>query len=65
LNIKVAENYCDSCTALLGSETYCRTILFEGIEYEDVPAKAIRQAAYKAMGVKKNGQTIRKLWMLQ
>lgn len=52
LNIEVAENYCDSCTALLGAETYCRTIKFEGNEYEDIPAKAIRQAAYKALGIK-------------
>lgn len=54
LNIKVAENYCESCTVLLESETYCRTIIFEGNEYEDIPAKAIRQAAYKVMGLKEN-----------
>ncbi len=54
LNIKVTENYCESCSALLGSKTYCRTIVFEGNEYEDIPAKAIRQAAYKIMGLEKN-----------
>lgn len=51
LDIKVSENYCDSCTTLLGKETHCRTVVFEGNEYEDIPAKAIRQAAYKALGL--------------
>lgn len=51
LEIQISENYCDSCTALLGKETYCRTITFEGNEYEDVPAKAIRKAALKALGI--------------
>lgn len=51
LDIEVSENYCDSCTALLGKETYCRAVKFEGNDYEDIPAKAIRQAAYKALGL--------------
>jgi len=51
LQIEVAQNYCESCTTLLGNETYCRTIKYEGEEYEDIPAKAIRQAAYKALGI--------------
>ncbi|AFV01150.1 MULTISPECIES: DUF2703 domain-containing protein [unclassified Dehalobacter] len=51
LNIEVSENYCDSCTTLLGAETYCRTVRYEGNEYEDIPAKAIRQAALKVMGI--------------
>lgn len=51
LKIKVSENYCESCTALLGNDTYCRTVMFEGNEYEDIPAKAIRQAAYKSLGL--------------
>jgi len=50
IDIKIADNYCESCTSLLGTETYCRTVIFEGNEYEDVPAKAIRQAAYKVLG---------------
>ena len=54
LNIKVSENYCESCTALIGSETYCRTIEFDGNEYEDIPAKAIRQAAYSVLGIKED-----------
>lgn len=51
LDIEIAENYCASCTNLLGKETYCRTVKFEGNEYEDIPAKAIRQAAYKVLGL--------------
>lgn len=56
LNIEVSENYCDSCTALLGKETYCRAVKFEGNDYEDIPAKAIRQAAYKVLGVEEPKQ---------
>ena len=51
LSIKVSENYCDSCTLLLGKKTYCRTVFYEGNEYEDIPAKAIRQAALKILGM--------------
>ncbi|HCC07210.1 MAG TPA: hypothetical protein DEP72_03460 [Clostridiales bacterium] len=51
LNIEVSKNYCDSCTSLLGTEAYCRTVMYDGSEYEDIPAKAIREAAYKALGI--------------
>lgn len=51
LNITVSENYCASCTSLLGKETFCRTIIYDGNEYEDIPAKAIRQAAYQVLGL--------------
>ncbi|MDD2574721.1 MAG: DUF2703 domain-containing protein [Bacillota bacterium] len=51
LDIEVSENYCASCTDMLGRETYCRTVTFEGSEYEDIPAKAIRKAAYKVLGI--------------
>ncbi|MCM1565234.1 MAG: DUF2703 domain-containing protein [Dehalobacter sp.] len=51
LNIEVSENYCDSCTTLLGTKTYCRMVKYEGNEYEDIPAKAIRQAALKVLGM--------------
>ncbi len=51
LDIKVSENYCDSCSNLLGTKTYCRTIIYEDNEYEDIPAKAIRQAAFKVLGI--------------
>jgi len=51
LDIRVSENACESCSALLGQKTYCRTVMFNGSEYEDIPEKAIRQAAYKALGL--------------
>ena len=51
LEIEVSHNYCGSCSDLVGSETYCRAVVFEGTEYEDIPAKAIRKAAYKAAGL--------------
>lgn len=57
LKIEVLENYCDSCTTLLGTDTYCRTIMFEGNEYEEIPAKAIRQAAYKVLGIEEAART--------
>lgn len=49
LEIKVSENYCSSCTDLVGHETYCRTVFYDGGEYEDIPAKAIREAVYKVL----------------
>lgn len=51
LNIKITENYCDSCTALLGKDTYCRMVTYEGNDYEDIPAKAIRHAVLKVLGI--------------
>jgi hypothetical protein len=51
LNIEVSKNYCDSCSNLLGTDIYCRTVKYEGDEYEDIPAKAIRQAAFKVLGI--------------
>ena len=51
LNIEVSTNFCDSCTNLVGTDIYCRTVTFEGNEYEDIPAKAIRQAALKILGL--------------
>ncbi len=49
IDMEVRENYCASCSDLVGSETYCRTIIFDGEEYDDIPAKAIRQAALKVI----------------
>lgn len=52
LDIQVSENHCESCADLCGEETYCRTVIYEGQEYEDVPAKAIREAAFISLGIK-------------
>lgn len=51
LDIEISQSYCGSCSTLVGKDIYCRAIKFDGNEYEDVPAKAIRQAAYKALGL--------------
>lgn len=51
LNIQVSNNYCESCSTLLNTDTYCRTVVYDGNEYEDIPAKAIRHAAYKRLGI--------------
>lgn len=51
LDINISENYCESCSDLLGTKTYCRTVNYEGNEYEDIPVKAIRQAALKVLGI--------------
>lgn len=53
LSIKVSENFCESCSSLLGEKTFCRTVTYEGEEYEDIPAKAIRNAAYKVLNIDK------------
>lgn len=54
LSIEVSNNYCDSCTTLLGSEAYCRIVTYEGNEYEEIPAKAIRKAALKVLGIEES-----------
>lgn len=51
LDLKVSENYCDSCTELLEIEAYCRTVFYDGLEYEDIPAKVIREATYKILNL--------------
>lgn len=51
IDLKVMENYCASCSDLVGSETYCRTIIFDGEEYDDIPAKAIRLAVMKILNL--------------
>ena len=51
LSIKVADNYCESCSTLINEDAYCRTIIYNGNEYEDIPSKAIRHAAYKVLGL--------------
>lgn len=51
IDLKVRENYCASCSDLVGGETYCRTVIFDGEEYDDIPAKAIRLAAMKVLGL--------------
>ncbi len=49
LNIQISENYCQSCSDLVGKASFCRTVIYEGNEYEDIPAKAIRHAVYRVI----------------
>lgn len=51
LNIEVFENSCDSCSQLVDSEVCCRTIVYEKKQYDEIPAKAIREAALKVLGL--------------
>jgi len=40
-----SKNECQSCCDLIGSQTDCRTIEYNGKTYETIPAELIRQAA--------------------
>lgn len=51
-NASADENHCSSCSCLTGSETNCRTVEYEGTNYEEIPAELIRKAAYKVIGAK-------------
>ncbi|HCW73075.1 MAG TPA: hypothetical protein DHM90_03945 [Clostridiaceae bacterium] len=53
LEIGSSENYCGSCSDLLEKESFCRTIHYDGFEYEDIPAKAIKDAVYKVLDIKR------------
>ena len=52
IKIRVVDNYCKSCSDLVGSETYCRAVYYKGRKYEDVPRIAIREAVAKSLGLK-------------
>lgn len=54
IELEVRDNYCASCSDLIGKETTCRAIIFDGEEYEDIPAKAIRRAAMKVLGLEED-----------
>lgn len=54
IDIKVSTNYCQSCPTLVGKDSYCRTVIYDGNENEDIPAKAIRQAVYKVLGLEES-----------
>jgi hypothetical protein len=48
-----AENDCQSCSCLTGTDTVCRTVEYEGRSYEAIPGELIRQAAYAALQIEK------------
>jgi hypothetical protein len=47
----VSENACASCSCLIGTETLCRTVEYEGQTYEEIPEMLIREAALKSLGL--------------
>lgn len=48
-DVEVDENYCDSCTCLTGKRTYCRTVVYKGRTFEEIPEKLIRLAVFKIL----------------
>jgi len=44
-NMQVSSNYCGSCSKLVGKETYCRTVEYEGETFAAIPGSLIRKAA--------------------
>ncbi len=51
IDIKIFDNYCDSCSSLLGKETVCRAVNYNGYSYEEIPIDAIKEAIYKTLGI--------------
>jgi len=49
-----AQNDCQSCSCLTGTDTTCRTVEYEGRSYEEIPDELIRQAAYVALQLEKS-----------
>jgi len=48
---EVSQNYCSSCTCLTGNETYCRTIVYKGKTYEEIPEELIKKAVFKMLKI--------------
>ena len=46
---EVSSNECCSCSCLIGEDTECRTLLYQGKTYEDIPEELMREAALKAL----------------
>ncbi|MFA5269717.1 MAG: DUF2703 domain-containing protein [Methanoregula sp.] len=51
LAARVISTDCSSCGTLAGESTCCRAIGIGDEQFEDVPAWAIKKAAYRALGV--------------
>jgi len=64
-NTVLFNDYCESYTALLEKATYCWAVKFESNDYDNIPAKAICQAAYKALGIEEAKQeNVKEFWPL-
>jgi hypothetical protein len=51
LTAEVVSTDCSSCGTLAGQSTCCRAIEIGNVRHEDVPVWAIKEAAYRALGV--------------
>ncbi len=49
LALEVRESHCSSCSAISGTETYCRVWDFEGREYKAAPKALIIEAVLKTV----------------
>jgi hypothetical protein len=47
--VEASTNHCASCSCLTGQDTDCRTIVYEGQTYEEIPAEVLYKAAMKAL----------------
>lgn len=56
--IEITESYCGSCSDLLDEKAYCRSVIFEGQQYEDIPAMAIRKAVFMVLEMKDEGPSV-------
>ncbi|MCR3955108.1 MAG: DUF2703 domain-containing protein [Gudongella sp.] len=52
LDIRVVDNYCKSCSDLVGADTYCRAVYYKGKKFDDVPRIAVREAVAKSLGLR-------------
>ena len=48
----VTETPCSSCSTLTGTSACCRAIEVDNQQYEEIPAWLIKQAAYRAVGLR-------------
>ena len=51
VDLRVDENYCESCSELLDKEVNCRSVVYEGIQYDEIPSEAISRAVHRALGL--------------
>jgi hypothetical protein len=48
----VTETPCSSCSTLTGTSACCRAVEVDNQQYEEIPAWLIKQAAYRAVGLR-------------
>jgi hypothetical protein len=50
-DLKVTYTACQSCCGMVGEAVECRAVEYRGRTYDEVPEAAIREAAFKAVGL--------------